>query len=601
MLRGDSVARRKCVNPASSNTARRRASPAWAPSPSPTSCDSEFGVQIAEDAVYSSAASGFSAMFVASVVERHRLDEEHRAAGLEVLAPRSARCPPGSPMSWRQSKKQMRSYVPVVLLRAGDAERPCGPMTPASVRTRLARCSIDAAWKSNPWIVEFGYASAMTTTDAPWPQPTSATGAPSRAARSATPSSAGSTSWRGTRGSRDGRTTRSRGTGTRWWSPQLIAPSPRNTSARRCPSIIMAMSAFMPRAMNVATCRRQGPSRPRRTSRTRRCPRRRRRCPRPPGCRAITRREARVAPGCCGHVVGAAAARTRRRAVVAELVAEPDRQCDRAARHVPGQLTDELLDPRLVDHDAPPRHRSVLGAYDCPLRRRRRRRITGTGRGRRACRRGAPRSGGGDRWSCPVLPDVADDLARPRTVWPTDTAISTGARTAWPCRRRGRSRRCCRSRPATRRSRPCRRGRPGSACRYGDAMSTPGVEAGAAADRVGPVPEPAHDRAGYRPVLAAARRRPRPGAAARSCAAISSETAWNSVSSVGQLARRLCRESALLVRRFLRSLRAGGLDLGAQRGDRVLGLLDLGGGGVGLRLLVARAPCAAPRSRCAAP
>ena len=51
MFSGVSVARRKCVKPASSNTARSRASPAWAPRPRPTSCDSEFGVQIADDAV----------------------------------------------------------------------------------------------------------------------------------------------------------------------------------------------------------------------------------------------------------------------------------------------------------------------------------------------------------------------------------------------------------------------------------------------------------------------------------------------------------------------------------------------------------------------
>ena len=43
---GVSAARRKCVKPASVKTARSLPSPAWAPSPSPTSCDSELGVQI---------------------------------------------------------------------------------------------------------------------------------------------------------------------------------------------------------------------------------------------------------------------------------------------------------------------------------------------------------------------------------------------------------------------------------------------------------------------------------------------------------------------------------------------------------------------------
>jgi hypothetical protein len=44
-LKGVSVARRKWLNPASMKTCRSRFSPACAPSPSPTSCDSELGVQ----------------------------------------------------------------------------------------------------------------------------------------------------------------------------------------------------------------------------------------------------------------------------------------------------------------------------------------------------------------------------------------------------------------------------------------------------------------------------------------------------------------------------------------------------------------------------
>lgn len=50
MLNGVSVARRKRLKPASSATLRSRISPACAPSPSPTSCDSEAGVQIIVDA-----------------------------------------------------------------------------------------------------------------------------------------------------------------------------------------------------------------------------------------------------------------------------------------------------------------------------------------------------------------------------------------------------------------------------------------------------------------------------------------------------------------------------------------------------------------------
>ena len=44
MLNGVSVARRKRLNPADVTTSRMRASPAWAPRHSPTSCDREQGV-----------------------------------------------------------------------------------------------------------------------------------------------------------------------------------------------------------------------------------------------------------------------------------------------------------------------------------------------------------------------------------------------------------------------------------------------------------------------------------------------------------------------------------------------------------------------------
>ena len=62
-------------------------------------------------------------------------------------------------------------------------------LTPAS-RARSRQVSIEGAWKSNPENVEFGYAVAIVTTDAPCPHPTSATRAPALSFAS-TPSSAG--------------------------------------------------------------------------------------------------------------------------------------------------------------------------------------------------------------------------------------------------------------------------------------------------------------------------------------------------------------------------------------------------------------------------
>ncbi len=49
-LTGVCAARRKLEKPASRATLRRRSSPACAPRPSPTSCDSEFGVHAMADA-----------------------------------------------------------------------------------------------------------------------------------------------------------------------------------------------------------------------------------------------------------------------------------------------------------------------------------------------------------------------------------------------------------------------------------------------------------------------------------------------------------------------------------------------------------------------
>jgi len=67
-------------------------------------------------------------------------------------------------MSWRQSKKQMRSYVPGYSCAVATANS-VRSETPASFARDVAM-SIDARRKSNPWTVEFGYALAMTTTDA---------------------------------------------------------------------------------------------------------------------------------------------------------------------------------------------------------------------------------------------------------------------------------------------------------------------------------------------------------------------------------------------------------------------------------------------------
>ena len=49
-LNGVCVARRKCEKPPVVTTSRKRFSPAWAPSASPTSCESEAGVQSSVDA-----------------------------------------------------------------------------------------------------------------------------------------------------------------------------------------------------------------------------------------------------------------------------------------------------------------------------------------------------------------------------------------------------------------------------------------------------------------------------------------------------------------------------------------------------------------------
>ena len=91
-------------------------------------------------------------------------------------------------MSCRQSKKQIRSYIPEYS-RALATSNAVRSATPASA-ARSRAVSIDGPWKSNPMIFELGYASAMTITEAPCPQPISATRAPLMS-RSCTPSSAG--------------------------------------------------------------------------------------------------------------------------------------------------------------------------------------------------------------------------------------------------------------------------------------------------------------------------------------------------------------------------------------------------------------------------
>ena len=100
-----------------------------------------------------------------AVVERHRLDEQHGAAGREVLTrvPGDADRVAHVVEAVEEADEVVRARV---LLRAGDPElgvaRRRPPPSPAA-----SRVSIDGAWKSNPWIVEFGYVSAITTTDAP--------------------------------------------------------------------------------------------------------------------------------------------------------------------------------------------------------------------------------------------------------------------------------------------------------------------------------------------------------------------------------------------------------------------------------------------------
>ena len=151
--------------------------PACAPRPSPTSCDSEFGVQIAGRRRVQERRHGVLGHVRRPAVERERLDEQHGAAGIEVLAGvrgdahRDRPCRAGSRRS-RSGRSCRRSPLPSA---TSNAVR---PMTPASA-ARSRDVSIDGAWESKPAEAATpGTRSAITTTDAPWPQPTSATFAP---------------------------------------------------------------------------------------------------------------------------------------------------------------------------------------------------------------------------------------------------------------------------------------------------------------------------------------------------------------------------------------------------------------------------------------
>jgi hypothetical protein len=93
------AARRKWVNPASSNTFRSRASQAWAPRASPTSCDSELGVQIDDDATYIRAAD-----LPARVAAAHEAIGDRLAAVVAEQRPDSLAATPQPPADLLKSQ-----------------------------------------------------------------------------------------------------------------------------------------------------------------------------------------------------------------------------------------------------------------------------------------------------------------------------------------------------------------------------------------------------------------------------------------------------------------------------------------------------------------
>ncbi len=79
-------------------------------------------MQIADDAVYSSAAIGLSVMLVEPVVERERFDEQHGAARCEVLAG-VAGDPDGVAHVVQAVEEADQVERAVVALGVGDLER----------------------------------------------------------------------------------------------------------------------------------------------------------------------------------------------------------------------------------------------------------------------------------------------------------------------------------------------------------------------------------------------------------------------------------------------------------------------------------------------
>ena len=91
--------------------------------------------------------------------------------------------------SLKPRKLDKKEYKPIALFTEVRTE---GAVTgnQENPEKELIEFDRDGAWKSKPQNFDLGYASAITTTDAPCPQPTSATLAPARNF-SSTPSRAG--------------------------------------------------------------------------------------------------------------------------------------------------------------------------------------------------------------------------------------------------------------------------------------------------------------------------------------------------------------------------------------------------------------------------
>ena len=269
--------------------------------------------------------------------------------------PPGARCsrayraiPTGSPMSWRQSKKQMRSYVPGYDARGRRPRTRCVPRRPPPRPALVTSRSTGRGSRTR------GSWSWGTRRPSPRPRLRDRSRCRRRARRPAaaasTPSSAGiQVEVRNVRypGRKNHSVPRNR---QGWWSPQLNPPSPRNASRSFSPSVAIAMMLFIPRAMKVGA-----------DSSTSRAPTSSDIEYRSPvasyddqagGGLAVEplTGEARVAAR--PHRPGRrrpSRRRLRQRPVVAQLVAEPDAEADHRSGHVARQLADHLLDPGLVD------------------------------------------------------------------------------------------------------------------------------------------------------------------------------------------------------------------------------------------------------------